>query len=345
MYLTTFNFYKTGFLKQPTTHYFRPFALAAESNLKIQKKRRFLTYCLGHQHYVDYIYKYALDFGSVYKNHSHFGLFWSNSFSHEDLSDPSAMDEKTREFLMDLQERGILNDTIIFFFSDHGARFGPILQTLSGWYETRLPFMFIWLPPWFRKKYPKYVSNLKVNKNRLTNPFDLHMTLQHLLEISGRNPNLTQPAKSCPKCQSLFEVVPENRTCEDAGIDSHWCTCTPFQHVDANSRIVHQIVDFVLDYLNGFISEHGKSLCATLKLKKIVQSRSLSLIVSSNATTDYLVAFVTNPANAELEATVRYWKESNKMELIGSVSRLDRYGSQSDCISDNKELKKYCYCI
>jgi hypothetical protein len=348
MYLTTFNFYKTGFVKQPTTHYFRPFALAAEKYLKIQKKHRFLTYCLGHQHYVDYIYKYMLDFGSVYKNQSHFGLFWSNSFSHEDLSEPSAMDEKTREFLTDLQKRGILNDSIIFFFSDHGTRFGPILKTITGWYENRLPFMFIWLPAWFQEKYSQFVTNLKVNRNRLTNTFDLHMTLQHLLELSGRSPNLTRPAESCPECRSFFEEVPEDRTCEDAAIDSHWCTCTPFQDIDGNSKIVRQVIDFVIDFLNNFISQHGrsedgKSLCATLSLKEILQSRIS--IIKSDSPINYLVSFVTRPVDAELEATVRYWSETNKFELIGSVSRLDRYGNQSACIKTNKELKKYCSCI
>jgi hypothetical protein len=289
-----------------------------------------------------------MDFGSVYKTHPHFGFFWSNGFSHEDFSQPSAMDGNIKDFLVNLRTRGILNDTVIFFFSDHGIRFGSVLKTLSGWYEVRLPFMFIWLPSWFQQKYPQFVKNLKVNRNRLTNPFDLHMTLQHLLELSGRSPNLTRSAESCPKCRSLFEKVPLDRTCEDAAIDSHWCACTPFENVEKSSKIIRKVIDFVLSHLNRFIEENGKSqdgksLCATLEFKEILESR---VFVSNDISmsTDYLVSFVTKPANAELEATVRYWSDKNKFELIGSVGRLDRYGDQSICIKHNKELRKYCYC-
>jgi hypothetical protein len=79
MSLTTFNYYKTGFINQPTDFYFRPFGLAAENFLK-------KTYeCLGYEYYADFIYRYAVDFTNKYLNDSFFGLFWTNSFSHDYL--------------------------------------------------------------------------------------------------------------------------------------------------------------------------------------------------------------------------------------------------------------------
>lgn len=78
-YIQTFNYKSMGFVHQPTDHYLRPFALAAEKHCRFTKKDHM---CLGYQHYADYIYQYALDFVNVYRKESFFGLFWTNSFSH-----------------------------------------------------------------------------------------------------------------------------------------------------------------------------------------------------------------------------------------------------------------------
>ena len=198
----------------------RPFAIAAEKNLT-KKYKNSLTFCLGYQNYADHIYQYAMDFASVYKNDSYFGLFWTNTFSHNDISDPSSMDLRMKFYIEELERREILKNNMVVFFSDHGLRFGPVRSILTGWLEERLPFIFIWLPEWFRNEHPEIVQALKINRNRLTNPYDLHMTLKHVLELSGRIENLPS-AISCPTCQSIFTEVPWNRSCDDAMIASHW---------------------------------------------------------------------------------------------------------------------------
>lgn len=85
MNIQTFNYYKTGFIHPPTDHYMRPFTLAAEKYVQPTFSKPWLIKCLGHRHYADYIYQYARDFANVYKNNSFFGLFWTNSFSHDEL--------------------------------------------------------------------------------------------------------------------------------------------------------------------------------------------------------------------------------------------------------------------
>lgn len=82
--IQTFNYYKTGFVHQPTDHYLRPFTLAAEKHIRAVFSSR-LVKCLGYHYYADFIYQYARDFANAYKNESFFGLFWTNSFSHDDL--------------------------------------------------------------------------------------------------------------------------------------------------------------------------------------------------------------------------------------------------------------------
>lgn len=342
--ISTFNYHKTGFINPPTDYYMRPYMLAAEKNLHIRSKHS-LTFCLGNRNSVDHIYEYALDFATAYRNDPYFGLFWTNTFSHNDISDPSSMDEKMRNYIMELDIRQILNTSMVIFFSDHGLRFGPVRHLPTGWLEERLPFMFMWLPEWFREEHPEIVQALKINRNRLTNPYDLHMTLKHILELSGRTKE--QPAAtSCPQCQSIFKEMPWNRSCESTAIAGHWCTCSPYKSNDKNNLIVRGAVKFVLDYINKELAKHSngsKKLCAELKLKQISYAKKAEYHSAEVPFDDYMIVFEASPSGAWLESTVRRNLQTKKFEITGSVSRLNVYASQSTCMKIDY-LRKYCYC-
>uniref|UniRef100_A0A182MPD0 Uncharacterized protein n=1 Tax=Anopheles culicifacies TaxID=139723 RepID=A0A182MPD0_9DIPT len=344
--INTFNYHKYGFVAQPTDHYFRPVALAAEKNLS-KKMKNSLTFCLGYQNYADYIYQYALDFASQYRNDPYFGLFWTNTFSHNDISDPSSMDLRMKYYIEQLEERGILNNSMVVFFSDHGLRFGPVRMLLTGWLEERLPFNFIWLPDWFREEHPEIVQALKINHNRLTNPYDLHATLKHVLELSGRIDNLPGPL-SCPNCQSIFVEAPWNRSCEETAIESHWCTCANFQPIDKRSPMVQRAIAFVIDYVNRDLEDHRNSTtsnyaCATLTLGSITLAKMAHEPKGKLPYKDYLLIFEGKPGGGKFESTVRYFIERDAFEITGSISRLNEYASQSECMHIDY-LRKYCYC-
>uniref|UniRef100_A0A182WHQ3 Uncharacterized protein n=1 Tax=Anopheles minimus TaxID=112268 RepID=A0A182WHQ3_9DIPT len=344
--INTFNYHKYGFVTQPTDHYFRPVALAAEKNLS-KKMKNSLTFCLGYQNYADYIYQYALDFASQYRNDPYFGLFWTNTFSHNDISDPSSMDLRMKYYIERLEERGILNNSMVVFFSDHGLRFGPVRMLLTGWLEERLPFNFIWLPDWFREEHPEIVQALKINRNRLTNPYDLHATLKHVLELSGRIDNLPGPL-SCPNCQSIFVEAPWNRSCEETAIESHWCTCANFQPIDKRSPMVQRAIAFVIDYVNRDLEDHRNSTtsnyaCATLSLGSITLAKMAHEPKGTLPYKDYLLIFEGKPGGGKFESTVRYYQERDAFEITGSISRLNEYASQSECMHIDY-LRKYCYC-
>lgn len=122
-----FSHKKYGFSNQPTTHYFRPFALAAEKHLDI-KYRGSSIFCLGYDNYFDFVYRYAVDFATAYKNEPSFGLFWTNSLSHKDVIDVSSMDDRVKYYLEELKHRGILESSAVIFFSDHGLSFGLVRE-------------------------------------------------------------------------------------------------------------------------------------------------------------------------------------------------------------------------
>ncbi|XP_021696525.1 uncharacterized protein LOC5564096 isoform X2 [Aedes aegypti] len=348
--INTFNYHKYGFVKPPTDYYLRPMALAAEKNL-VKKTKNSLTMCLGYETYADFIYKYALDFATFYKDEPSFGLFWTNTFSHNDISDPSSMDLRIRYYLEQLDERGILNNSMVIFFSDHGLRFGAVRSLLTGWLEERLPFMFMWLPEWFKEQHPEAVQALKINRNRLTNPYDLHATLKHILELSERVDNLPAPF-SCPNCQSIFQEMPWNRSCEETSIAPHWCTCSNFEKIDKSSKIVHEVLSYVIDSINKDLEDHQKNLtkklCAKIQLKSISLAKVARYPDAAEPHTDYLLIFDAKPGSGKFETTVRHYTNrdqlKNPFEVTGSISRLNEYASQSECMHVDY-LRKYCYCL
>jgi len=95
--------------------------------------------------------------------------------THDYLNSAGLADPIVAKLLNRLFNQNLLSNTILVLFSDHGIRFGPIRQTLSGKLEERLPFMHIFMPDNWRN------NNLSINSNRLTTPFDIHATLTHII--------------------------------------------------------------------------------------------------------------------------------------------------------------------
>lgn len=352
--INTFNYLKMGFMEPPVDYYLRPFLLGAEKHLETKIKSTLIN-CLGFKHSADYVFDYAVELAQRYKNDTFFGLFWANSFSHNDISDCTAMDEHIMDYLAKFKAMGTLENTIVIFFSDHGMRFGPIRKTYSGHLEERLPFVFLWLPPNLKQKYPSFVNALNINKNRLTNPYDTHMTLKHILRLTGRveDENYLNKADSCPKCQSLLEPVPQNRSCQDAAIEAHWCTCLLYESIYKNSKTVLNLTHLLIDYINDYVAAYRNGslskLCVALAYDSVESAyRTTQLQVNDdNKTTRiiniYRVTFYTKPNKGLFEATVIYNPADNYLKVTGEISRLNTYAADSDCVSDG-EAKKYCSC-
>jgi hypothetical protein len=59
-------------------------------------------------------------------------------------------------------------------------------------------------------------------------------------------------------------------------------------------------------------------------------------------TKTYLIQVYVKPGNAFFESTVKS-SGNKKFEVIGDISRINKYGNQSHCIQ-NSFLEKYCFC-
>ncbi|KRT84551.1 hypothetical protein AMK59_1321 [Oryctes borbonicus] len=335
--INTFNFNKKGFSQKPTDYYFRTYAVAMD-HLK-KKKVDEMDYCTGPESSGERILNTAKDFINTFIDYPNFGFFWMNSFSHNKLNSPTRMDTKVAKFLEDIYESGYFNHSVIIFLSDHGIRFGNVRSTRTGWLEERLPYLFLWFPKWFQDKYPEKYYNLKVNaKSRLTTPYDLYMTIQDVLVLSGFKYNI-KSSEGCAACSSLLDQLP-SRSCEDVAIDTHWCTCFGYKNVDVNQEIVKRASNFVVNNINNVITSHSSvaKKCAKYSLSKV--TRAAISIGKSNASKAYLLIIVETMPEAVFESTVTVVNGS--ITDRSYLSRLDSYFAHSRCVVG--DLQKYCYC-
>ncbi|XP_044756231.1 uncharacterized protein LOC123314893 [Coccinella septempunctata] len=342
-----FNYQKYGFKKQPTDYMWGFFDRISEDLLGNSKDMNVIQ-CIGAREGYKMILQYIKDF--VHKmNHwklPYFFFSWSSSLSHDYVNKPRIGDQVYSDLFQGMYDRGFFENTVVIVMSDHGIRFGSFRETYQGRIEERLPFLFVRLPLEFRERYPSATSNLRTNLRRLTTPFDLHETLEDLSFPENLKDDFLENGlrKSRSKYGlSLFGKIPSTRTCEDAGITDHWCTCLDSKPIDITEE-VRNVTNFTIDYLNGLLK--GYAQCAKLHLKTIRNAQLLShaeeTLKSKGHVKDFLVSFETDPGGGSFEATVRK-SEGKKMELVGTVSRLNLYGKQSACITDF-HLKLYCYC-
>ncbi|KAJ8921409.1 hypothetical protein NQ315_003027 [Exocentrus adspersus] len=338
----TFNWIKAGFTNPPTDYYFRPYFLAAE-DLSI-KYLCLRAHCTGPEKTGIRMQNLIKDFVSTIRNATPgFGLFWMNSFSHEDVNCPSSLDDDFVDFFEEMERGGEFNNTIVIFFSDHGFRFGKIRLTHTGWMEERLPFIYIRIPESFRLKHLEAYSNLVSNSDKLTTPYDIHMTLQHILSLSNKN-YVESPSQGCPQCKSLFKPIESSRTCGTSGIPQPYCTCSRYENLSKKTPLVREVANFFISHINNLVKSYGEASkgCSVYFLDKI--SHAKSLVIEKNVEENVLVGVVANP-DAIFEANVKVIYNSNatKTFTLMETNRLDRYAPKTFCVQ-NSPVQMYCYC-
>ncbi|GAB0095698.1 uncharacterized protein DMENIID0001_111090 [Sergentomyia squamirostris] len=352
-YLGLFNYFKKGFHNQPTDYYTRPIITAMERQIAYKKMGNVFL-CYGSKTPFEILFDYINKFVRSLSQRQFFGFFWTSSFSHDYINMPKLIDGEIVNFLKQLREDNVLNDTVLILMSDHGLRWGSFRSTYQGMMEDRQPFMFTIFPKWFFTEFPRAMSNFRRNSRRLTSHFDLHEMLRDLsrleqledVAVDVRTTDLTT-AEPLPRGISPFLAIPPTRTCDAAGILPHWCTCHEKQTVPTIDQGVLRVARFVLRELNARLM--GSPQCSKLHLNSILEATRATLtadaankVPADSQMFDLTVRLRTKPGMAEFEATVRV-KTDEDMELTGTVSRTNLYGRQSVCVND-PQLKLYCYC-
>ncbi|KAK3922998.1 Arylsulfatase [Frankliniella fusca] len=352
----TFTYRLKGFNKPPVDHYGRSFYLAAESHWRNDKR------CLGSQECHKIMLGYTENFMSVYRDKPYFMLSFLAQLSHDNVNLVGTMDEDLHAWLVNVHERGFLNNTLLIVFSDHGPRFADIRQTIQGKQEERLPFFSFTFPPWFKQKHPEAYSNFLANTKRLSSPFDIYATLKHVIHFPSKLVENDLKNRS----MSLFNKIPLARSCAHAHIEAHWCACLDWDVVSHSDRAIQEGAKEFISFLNNFTLPQRK-LCADLSLDEIIWSARLrpnqkllafhhssdpdgfkpDLSGSQRANTEMLqIKLRTKPGNGLYEVSMSHNLVTGHYNIkIQDVSRINKYGSAAHCVMEtNQDLRKYCFC-
>ncbi|XP_068246950.1 uncharacterized protein [Palaemon carinicauda] len=287
-----------GFVEEPTDYYNRPFFITSDRLTGHRGGMKAIaSLCQGGRFSNVIIHNYSLAIAKELEDIPYFGYFWTTAITHDSLQGAVRADRPNLEYLQKLHNGGYLNRTVLFFISDHGMRSGEFRMTYSGMLEERLPFAHLVFPRWFRDKYPKAVKNLITNAKRLTSTFDLYATLHDILYQNYEH--LEKRGTAFKHGQSLFQEIPENRTCESAGVPEHYCACEHTKAVDPDDPHLIAAADEAVTQINLGLSVFPK--CAVLKLIKVLSGRVGSARagttpeLSETLVTTYMVTFITEP--------------------------------------------------
>jgi hypothetical protein len=358
-YYGTFQYRLKGFRDPPVDHYGRPFYLFVES------KTTSKPFCFGSITRLQAMFNWIRDFFDMYSHQPKFSYLFHSDYSHDTNNRLPYADNELLAFLKMMQTHGYLDHTMLIIKTDHGARFVSLRKTYQGKLEERLPFMSIRMPPKFQTQYPTIMRNLRLNSHRLTTPFDIHETFEHLFRFHSVDPYQSKSNRSF----SLFQLVPENRTCAQADVAQHWCACHEWHDILVNESIIQQYSRAVVDFLNNFMSDY-KQDCATLTLLRVNKASQLNIngrplesvhsnnensgvpqfqnssLKLTNETIFYQIQLETTPGQGQFEVTAEYDLKTKTFNIQKRyLSRMSKYGEMSACIAQKRpDLREICFC-
>ncbi|XP_030561557.1 uncharacterized protein LOC115763223 [Drosophila novamexicana] len=332
--------------RQPVDYYLNPIMKAFEK-IMAKVKRFQYDYCLGRKPNFRYVFDYCLQLVQRFVHETpkpFFGIFWTKSFSYDDFSGAANVDKDFVSYLEQFKEHGLFERAVVILFSLHGQHKGPLMDLSSSFLEERLPMLHIYLPPWYRKQYPTVGHALDVNRRRLSSTVDLHLTIKALL-LQVR-PSL-RFEKTCQDCKSLLEVIPDKRSCKDAWVQDHWCSCEPYTQ-EPITESIEILAKTIVYRINQFIFSTNYTMqCYHLELKSVLRAESKInfdfnglQVPPPDEMERYRIQFTTRP-RGKFRGIVLSNVQANVVEMPEAhISRLEPHGS---CVQEPLAAK-YCVC-
>ncbi|KAH7723410.1 hypothetical protein AAVH_09126 [Aphelenchoides avenae] len=300
-----------------------------------------------------------------------FLLMHHGLYSHDEVNLIALADADIEAHLGHMHTSGVFDNAVVILMADHGHRFAKFRDTQQGQLEERLPFFAVYMPERFREseKGSRAFANLKRNANRLTSPFDIYATLMDVIHWPTADELTTPQDAAKDRSLSLFREIPVSRTCAQAAIAPHWCTCLNWQSAMTDEQqvgISTRLANAVVEAINSHTLPERK-LCAPLRLEKLIDSKRLiphDDVLKYNGVKDYdgfapklegnvkatfatyQVKFTTAPGDAKYEATVQFDARSGPAAVdLTAVSHINAYGDRPHCVIDkNFFLAAYCVC-
>ena len=256
---------RTGFIEQPTDYYSPSTQLAASDivgHTKIPLKSCFADKMISEVG-LDHIYN---AFESFHGKLPIFVFDFLVSYTHDSDTNLAMLDDNYLKFLTRMINNGYMNDTIILLFGDHGFRNGDFRATHKGRVEENMALMSLIFPLWFKTEYPETWRNLEANLHKLTSNYDIYLTLTDILESSFKTSQNSTGFSGYG--QSLFREVPSDRSCSEAGIPPHYCSCENGESVDPESDDVQKASVAFLEETHNLLAD-VIDICEPLSISKV----------------------------------------------------------------------------
>ena len=203
------NYYKK---ERPFTAFLGPYSL----------KRR----CLYGRDTFEYVIEYGEKFWEAYINEHKF-LRLAFQEGHEGTGEVvTLLDIALEKFLKKFQNNGYLDDTVIFFVSDHGNNmfgFYEMFKVEDFVHEKPLPFWFILFP---KSDNETEINIIKENQQKFITAYDIHDTILDIFNYKKGNHYYSR------KGQTIFKPINSKiRNCEayPKDIEPLWCRCKNYK--------------------------------------------------------------------------------------------------------------------
>ncbi len=355
----TFQMRMLGFKDPPVDHYMRPFQIVVE-----EEEGEHPPLCLKSKTRFQYMLDYITHLYEAYKHRPKLSFMFYSAYSHNDLNMLQVAQMELLNFLKMIKNTEAYANTLLILMSDHGQRTVEDLRSLlQGKYEERMPYVGISLPGRIQQKYPEMVKNLMRNSDKLTTPFDFHETLKNVLNFDIEK---IRTPHTITRGLSLFREIPEGRSCVEAQIAAHWCTCLKWLEVSKDGDNAKAAAWALISQINQ-LTQDFRDQCEELMLSKIIKVEKYTpseklLRFVGNIDRDgripefnekmekgvndmYQVTVQTMPNNGMYEATAVLQAQINYVVDSSYISRINRYGDDPHCIiNSHPHLRPYCYC-
>ena len=179
---------------------------------------------------------YWRDFVKSYPGKSKFSFTWNTYMSHDDVNKLNKINNYFANLLKDLHP--YLKNSYLMIMADHGSRYNDFRATKSGHREDNNPVFILSIP---ESSESTVFNNLRGNRKKLITGFDIHATLNHILENGP----------STKRGISLLSPIPI-RTCQDLQIPPYFCICETISMQFFDKILVSQLVNFLVSCLCCF---------------------------------------------------------------------------------------------
>ena len=345
---SAFTYQLRGMSNRSAHHYLRAYQMNLWDRVSQAYKAKKDDYCIGtikrHKKALNLIDEFIDTYRARDKNRIAIMHYIENS--HDGNERVGHMDDDLFEFLSENNKNGRFENTAIFLYADHGARYSSERLKPQGYVEERSPFFSVYLPESFRKAYPQKYEHLVRNSQQVTTALDVYATLRELSCLGEGIPK-GNPLRSL----SLLGNIPAERSCADTGVSLHYCICElDWIEISLKSEISVKASQFLISYINELTSP-VEEYCARLSLDELFYVRMLK----KKDSVFYKLSWSTRPNAATYEAFITTNSSDSRgfsvSEEGGSISRTNSYGRQPDCLLGlppskklKTDLRKFCFC-